>query len=143
MSGDPVNGLSVQQHPDRIFGPGCETAVNPGNANQYIKVQCFTPTNPSTQYGDAGRNTLIGPGLVAFDFSLFKTIPLKKISESSDVQFRMECFNCTNRVNLAPPVFHNEIMDGSGTGTLNPDAGLITSTTTTSRQIQLALKLSW
>ena len=143
MSGDPLNALSVQQHPDRIFGPGCTTAVNPGNANQYIKLECFTPPNPSTQYGDAGRNTLIGPGLIALDFSLFKTIPLKKISESSDLQFRMECFNCTNRVNLSPPVAHNEIMDGSGTGALNPSAGQITTTTTTSRQIQLALKLSW
>src|ERR1700730_326538 len=143
MSGDPLNALTVQQHPDRIFGPGCTTAVNPGNANQYIKLECFTPPNPSTQYGDAGRNTLIGPGLIALDFSLFKTIPLKEISESSDVQFRMECFNCTNRVNLSPPVAHNEIMDGSGTGALNPSAGQITTTTTTSRQIQLALKLSW
>ena len=141
VNGDPLNGLSVQQHPDRIFGPGCETRVNPGNANQYIKLQCFTPPDPSTRYGDAGRNTLIGPGLIALDFSLFKTIPLKKISESSDLQFRMECFNCTNRVNLSPPVFNNVIMDEVG----NPvtGAGLITSTTTTSRQIQLALKLTW
>jgi Carboxypeptidase regulatory-like domain/TonB-dependent Receptor Plug Domain len=141
VNGDPLNGLSVQQHPDRIFGPGCATGVNPGNASQYIKLQCFTPPNPSTQYGDAGRNTLIGPGLIALDFSLFKTIPLKKISESSDVQFRMECFNCTNRVNLSPPVFNNVIMDEVGNPV--PDAGLITSTTTTSRQIQLALKLTW
>jgi hypothetical protein len=141
VDGDPLNGLTVQQRPDRVFGPGCETRVNPGNAQQYIKLECFTPPNPSTQYGNAGRNTLIGPGLIALDFSLFKTIPLKKISESSDVQFRMECFNCTNRVNLSPPVFTNDIMDNLG----NPiaHAGRIDSTTTTSRQIQLALKLSW
>jgi hypothetical protein len=141
VDGDPLNGLSVQQRPDRVFGPGCETRVNPGNAQQYIKLECFTPPNPSTQYGNAGRNTLIGPGLIALDFSLFKTIPLKKISESSDVQFRMECFNCTNRVNLSPPVFTNDIMDALGNPIAN--AGRIDSTTTTSRQIQLALKLSW
>jgi len=141
MDGDPLGGLTVQQRPDRVFGPGCTTRVNPGNAQQYIKLECFTPPNPSTQYGNAGRNTLIGPGLMALDFSLFKTIPLKKISESSDVQFRMECFNCTNRVNLSPPVFYNDIMDYLGNPITN--AGLITSTTTTSRQIQLALKLTW
>ena len=149
MTGDPVNGLSVEQVPDRILGPGCETRVNPGNANQYIKLECFKAPNPSNQYGDAGRNTLIGPGLVALDFSLFKTIPLKKISESSDLQFRMECFNCTNRVNLSPPVFNNAILNGdlssNGDNYGGPvtNAGLITSTTTTSRQIQLALKLTW
>ena len=141
ISGDPLNGLSVQQRPNRIFGPGCATRVNPGNAQQYIKLECFTPPNPSTQYGNAGRNTLIGPGLVAFDFSLFKSIPVKKISESFDAQFRAECFNCTNRVNLSPPVFNNTIMDNMGNPV--PGAGLITSTTTTSRQIQLALKLTW
>ena len=141
ISGDPLGGLRVQQHPDRIFGGDCATAVNPGNAMQYIKLQCFTPPNPSTQYGDAGRNTLIGPGLVALDFSLYKNIPVKKISESSNVQFRFECFNCTNRINLNPPVDFNVIMDG--TGNLAPGAGLIDSTSTTSRQIQLALKLSW
>lgn len=141
MDGDPLGGLTVQQRPDRVFGPGCDTRVNPGNALQYIKLECFTPPNPSTQYGNAGRNTLIGPGLIALDFSLFKTIPLKKISESSDMQFRMECFNCTNRINLSPPVFNNDIFDYLGNPITN--AGLITSTTTTSRQIQLALKLSW
>ena len=141
MDGDPLGGLSVQQHPNRVSGPGCANPVNPGNAQHYIKLECFAPPNPSTQYGNAGRNTLIGPGLIALDFSLFKTIPLKKISESSDVQFRMECFNCTNRVNLSPPGFNNDIMDYLGHPINN--AGLITSTTTTSRQIQLALKLSW
>jgi hypothetical protein len=141
MDGDPLGGLTVQQRPNRVFGPGCDTRVIPGNALDYIKLDCFTPPNPSTQYGNAGRNSLIGPGLIALDFSLFKTIPLKKISESSDLQFRMECFNCTNRVNLSPPVFNNDLMDYLG----NPinNAGLITSTTTTSRQIQLALKLSF
>jgi hypothetical protein len=145
MTGDPVNGLSVEQVPDRISGPGCETRVNPGNANQYVKLECFKAPNPSTRYGDAGRNTLIGPGLVDFDFSMFKTIPLKKISESSDLQFRMECFNCTNRVNLSPPVSNNAILSGdpSTYGSPVTNAGLITTTTTTSRQIQLALKLTW
>ncbi len=141
ISGDPLNALKTQQHPDRISGSGCATGVNLANANQYIKVECFTPPNPSTQYGDAGRNSLIGPGLVALDFSLFKNIPIKKISEASNLQFRAECFNCTNRVNLSPPVDHNVIFDALG----NPvtGAGLIDSTSTTSRQIQLALKLSF
>jgi hypothetical protein len=141
LSGDPVNGLKIQQHPDRIFGGSCANPVNPGNAEQYIKLECFTPPNPSTQYGDAGRNTLRGPGLAELDFSLYKNIRVKKISESSNVQFRFECFNCTNRVNLSPPVDHNTIMNNKGK-VVNL-AGLIDGTSTTSRQIQLALKLTW
>ena len=79
--------------------------------------------------------------LIAFDFSMFKNIPIKRMSEATNLQFRFECFNCTNRVNLSPPVDNNVIMDK--TGNLVPFAGLIDSTTTTSRQIQLALKLTW
>jgi hypothetical protein len=141
MSGDPLNALKTQQHPNWNRGSGCSTGVNVGNAEDYINLRCFTPPNPSTQYGNAGRNTLIGPGLVALDFSMFKNIPIKKMSESSNLQFRVECFNCTNRVNLNPPVDNNVVFDALGNSVNG--AGLIDSTSTTSRQIQLALKLSW
>src|SRR5207247_724755 len=50
-----------------------------------------------------GRNTLIGPGLVNFDFSAFKNNYISKISESFNVQFRTEFFNLFNRANFAPP----------------------------------------
>jgi hypothetical protein len=44
---------------------------------------------------NAGRNSVIGPGL--FDFSLFKNNYFPKISESFNVQFRVEFFNILNR----------------------------------------------
>src|SRR3989441_2528103 len=53
--------------------------------------------------GNLGRNTLIGPGLVNFDFSAFKNNYIPKISESFNVQFRTEFFNIFNRANFAPP----------------------------------------
>jgi hypothetical protein len=71
----------------------------------------------------------------------FLTRPIKKLSEASNLQFRVESFNCTNRVNLSPPVDQNVIFDALGN--LVTGAGLIDSTSTTSRQIQLALKLSF
>src|ERR1019366_45962 len=36
------------------------------------RLQRFAVPNPITLRGNLGRNTLIGPGLVNFDFSLFK-----------------------------------------------------------------------
>jgi len=143
VAGDPLgmNNGDPYQYPDRVVGPGCASGVNPGNPNQYVKLQCFIPPNPSTRLGNGGRNTLSGPGLVDLDFSLFKNIPIKKISDDFKVQFRAEFFNVLNRANFQSPNDNRTIMNPDGTAI--PFAGAIDLTNTTSRQIQLALKLSW
>ena len=74
-----------------------------------------------------------GPGLADVDLSLFKRIA---VTERMNLQFRAECFNIQNRANFATP---NLIMFSSGV--VSPSAGLISSTVTTSRQIQFGLKL--
>jgi hypothetical protein len=93
--------------------------------------------------GNAGRNILIGPGLSNLDVSVFKNNPVKRISETFNVQFRAEFFNVLNHANFAVPVMpdHTDLFDSTGTrlGT----AGVLTSTTTTAREIQFALKLVW
>jgi hypothetical protein len=92
-------------------------------------------------HGNAGRNTLIGPGLTSLDFSLFKNNYIKKISEKFNIQFRAEIFNILNHANFAPPTtpVNTDIFDG--TGTLSPGAGVLTRTTTTAREIQFAIKV--
>jgi hypothetical protein len=91
--------------------------------------------------GNLGRNTVIGPGLANLDFSLFKNDRIRSISESCSVQFRAEFFNVFNRANFASPNDNRIVFDQ--TGSPISSAGLITSTQTPSRQIQLALKLIW
>src|SRR6266568_4903646 len=127
--------------PNLSAGPGCSTPVNPGNPVTYIKTQCFTVPNPITLRGNLGRNTLIGPGLVNFDFSVFKNNYIKRISDRFNAQFRAEFFNVVNHTNFSPPLDHRNIFDSSGAPIA--DAGLITSTQTPSRQIQFAVKLIW
>jgi hypothetical protein len=159
--GDPLglNSSDPWDYPNRLSGPGCSSLVNPGNPNNYIKTQCFTvPTAPSqafySQYcdpsfayptcinlrGNAGRNILIGPGLANLDFSLAKNT---RVGESLNVQFRAEAFNVFNRANFQVPglITGTDIFDSNA----NPNlaAGQLTSTTTSSRQIQLGLKLIW
>jgi hypothetical protein len=93
--------------------------------------------------GNAGRNILPGPGLVNLDFSLFKNNPVRRISETFNVQFRAEIFNILNHANFALPVEpdNTDVFDNTGapTGT----EGLLTKTITSSRQIQFALKVVW
>jgi hypothetical protein len=153
-------------YPNRLGGSACQSLVNPGNPNNYIKLQCFSlPTAPVSMQsqcapfnapdspppagqtycanllGNEGRNSLIGPGLTEFDMSLFKTMPVKRISETFNVQFRTEVFNILNHANFNPPTSHNTLFNGDGASIAG--AGVIDSTSTTSRQIQFALKIIW
>ena len=161
-----LNNTDPFDFPARVQGPGCHSAVNPGNPDNYIKLECFgLPTAPASMAAqcatltgaaspppsgqvycsnllvNAGRNTLTGPGLVNFDMSLFKNNPVKRISETFNVQFRTEFFNLLNRPNFSPPTDNNLIFDGSGAPV--GGAGLVDLTSTTSRQIQFAVKIVW
>jgi hypothetical protein len=84
---------------------------------------------------------LIGPGVSKLDFSVFKNNRVKRISENFNVQFRAEFFNILNRANFASPTDNSTVFDHLGSPISS--AGLITSTQTTSRQIQLAVKFIW
>ncbi len=142
-SGDVLGqgNQSLFDVPNRLNLTGCGTPVNTGNPIQYIKLGCFALANPSTLFGNAGRNELIGPGVVNADVSLFKNFGLRKISEAARLQFRAEAFNLPNRVNFAPPTANNKLFDTKG-APVN-FAGQITALSTPSREIQFGLKLLW
>ena len=158
--------------PDRLTGAGCDTATNPGNPNNYINTQCFgIPSAPNMAFwtancdptppigpkgakvavpfpqcfnlrGNAGRNILRGPGLVNLDTSLFKNNSFRRISETFNAQLRFEVFNIFNHANFQlPPITNDNIFTAAGG--LDPNGGVLTSTVTTSRQLQLALKIIW
>jgi hypothetical protein len=99
------------------------------------------PGSCANLMGNAGRNTVIGPGLATFDFSLFKNNYIKKISESFNVQFRAEFFNILNRANFSTPFANEALFDQ--TGSPIGGAGALTQTSTPAREIQFALKVIW
>jgi len=109
--------------------------------SQYLPSTCVGTTlckagdpNYRTGYlGNLGFDTLVGPGLATLDFSLLKNF---KVTESKRFQFRAEFFNLTNRVNFFLP----NATPFLSSGLPDPTAGKITSTRTTARQIQMALK---
>jgi hypothetical protein len=92
-------------------------------------------------YGNLGRDTVIGPALKDFDFSVVKNIPFK---ESKSVQFRAEAFNVFNRANFnRPGPVTTSINLFTPSGDRITSAATIRSTLTDSRQIQLGLKLTF
>jgi hypothetical protein len=141
VGGDPLgtNDNSPYAFPDRITGPGCQSAVNPGDPVHYIKTSCFSPPNPLTLLGNAKRNSLRGPRLTTLDFSVFKNNYIRSISETFNIQFRAELFNAFNHANFLPPLDNNTIFDSSGAAVSS--AGFIDGTASTSRQVQFAIKV--
>ena len=122
----------------------CSSLVNPGNPDQYIKLECFSDPGLGN-LGNLSRNALTGPGVTNLDFSLFKNQAVKAISENFKVQFRVEMFNALNHANFAlPDVTQFTIFSGgTAAATQQPIAGTgrLTRTATPSRQIQFGLKL--
>jgi hypothetical protein len=89
----------------------------------------FTPNVPGN-FGNAGRNSLIGPKYFTVDFSAHKEF---RIRETHQLQFRLEAFNVLNH-----PVWGIPNANVTSTG-----FGTITGTAVSMRQMQLALKYSF
>jgi hypothetical protein len=67
---------------------------------QWLKASAFT-ANASGTFGNAGRNSLEGPGYVDLDLALIRKF---KLWEFGDLQFRAEAFNALNHTNFMNPV---------------------------------------
>jgi hypothetical protein len=140
IGGDPLGlkGTDVNGWPDYV--PGCKIE-NPADPLHYINTACFTLPNPLTRLGNAGRNIATGPSLFNLDLAAYKNIPITAISEGFRVQLRAEFFNILNHTNFAAPLANNQVFNQAG-GAIGA-AGQITSTQTSSRQIQLGIRLNW
>jgi hypothetical protein len=88
-------------------------------------------------FGNVGRGSFQGPGLVNVDTSLFKRIAL---NERWNLQVRTEVFNLLNHANFDMP---NPVAFAGAA--ISPSAGAITETSSTGngRQIQFALRLEF
>jgi len=136
LSFNPSNNGDTRNPVRPSLNPAFSGPVILGSPNQYFNPNAFL-VPPNGTYGNLGRDTFTGPGLTTLDLSLLKNT---KITEKLYLQFRAEFFNALNRANFNTP---NLIVFTSAAGVPSPTAGVITSTSTTSRQIQFGLKLIW
>ena len=139
LSYNPSNNGDTRNPVRPFANPAFTGPVILGKADKWFNPNAFlapanTPANGGF-YGNVGRDTLIGPGLATWDFSVLKDTPIR---ERLNLQFRAEIFNLLNRANFNLP--NAVVFTPSG---VSPTAGAITSTSTTSRQVQFGLKLLW
>ncbi len=152
IAGDPLGLLSADTYafPNRV--PNCNPVDSSfkSHALHYLSTSCFTfpasnlPANTTVPrlLGNSGRNTVSGPGLTDLDLAFFKNNPIHRISETSNLQFRWEIFNVANHANFNVPTPSNRQVF-TAAGATNGNFGLLNSTSTPSRQMQLAVKYIW
>jgi hypothetical protein len=138
------------------FIPYNPRTVITGNPNQWFNPNMFhmqpmvpCPNNALLTcgtLGDASRGILRGPSLGDWDSSLVKDTAAPLLGEQGYIEFRAEFFNILNHTNLGMPASAT-VFNGPtsilGAYQQAPLAGVgqITTTATTSRQIQFALKV--
>jgi hypothetical protein len=140
LSYNPSNNGDTRNPVRPFINPDFHGSIILGKPSQWFNPNGFiAPPASSGFFGNLGRDTLIGPGLATWDFSAFKTTT---VHEGLALQFRAEIFNLLNRANFNTPNLITFTSSTSGTKT-SGTAGAITSTSTTSRQVQFGLKLIW
>ncbi|HVB33093.1 MAG TPA: TonB-dependent receptor [Patescibacteria group bacterium] len=123
------------------FVPYNKSSVNTGNPAQWFNPYMFMLQAPG-YLGTASRGMLRSPGLSEWDFSVVKDTALPFLGEAGNLEFRAEFFNILNHANFGfpnPTVFTGTLADSSEAPLST--AGQITNTATTSRQVQMSLKI--
>ncbi len=122
----------VGQRPDLVSGQSADS-ITLGDPARYFDSTSFTL--PVAGFlGNLGRGTLRSPSLFFVDLAVHKTL---WANERHALNLRAEMFNVTNHPNFQVP--SGRALFTSSGGRIG-SAGRITQTSTTSRQVQLALR---
>jgi hypothetical protein len=121
VPGVQANLPSDQRSPEHWF-----------NAAAFVPVPATDPVTGLPRFGNAGRNTLVGPGLAAIDASLAKVFRLRENGLAAT--FRLEAFNLFNHPNYDLP--QSNISQTNLVGVIN-------NTTVDARQVQFAFRVDF
>ena len=92
-----------------------------------------SPGRRAFRYGNGGRNTIEGPGVINLDVSLRRVL---QVRDEETLEVRLEAFNSLNRANFNPRVRDGITQFGT------PEFGVV-GRALAGRQLQLALKYSF
>ena len=121
------------QTPDQIKDT-VEQFGNVGDDGTFFDTSAFARVT-EVRFGNVGRNTMRGPGVVNLDLSLFRTF---KLTEQFHLQFRAEAFNVTNTPHFAIP--ESNINDSNFGKVLSTDGDTAIGR---SREFRFGLRLSF
>ena len=107
-----------------------------GGPDLYFDPCSFSVPLPGA-IGNVGRNTFIAPSVFNMDISLQREFLL---DAKRRLQFRVDIFNLPNHPNFTSP---SPVVFSGRSGNRTSTAGRISKTSTTSRQLQFALRFSF
>jgi len=99
---------------------------NIGAGQSYFDPLAFRAVTDA-RFGNAGYNSLRGPRVINFDFSLYRQF---KLSEGMTLQFRAEAFNLTNTPHFGNPNANVSNLQLNADGTIRNLGGFSSITTT-------------
>ena len=91
VRGNPANNGNFSR-PNVVAGVDPHLSGGQRDPERWFNTDAFVSNN-EYEYGNAGRNILLGPGLANWDFAVYKRFA---IAEGHSLQFRFEAFNFTN-----------------------------------------------
>ncbi|MCW5978734.1 MAG: TonB-dependent receptor [Bryobacteraceae bacterium] len=156
-SGQPLTAFVQRNRSRSLWSPSIAPGVGfdrpsmaPGRTHQDAVLggpdRYFDPSafilQPAGTLGNLGRGALIGPDLRILNFAMLKNFKPAKLGDSTNIQFRAEFFNLFNHTNFSSP----GLIAFAGAQDREPplpSLGRIRSTVTSSRQIQLGLRMSF
>ncbi len=97
-SGNSLNLPGSSQQADQVK-PDVQILGGAGRGLSFFDPFAFRPLTEA-RFGTSGINTLRGPGIVNWDFGVFREFA---VAEGWKVQFRMESFNFSNTPHFANP----------------------------------------
>jgi hypothetical protein len=97
-SGNSLNLPGSSQQADQVKS-SVQKLGGVGRGQSYFDPLAFRPVT-AARFGTSGINTLRGPGIVNWDFGIFRQFD---VTERWKVQFRMEAFNFSNTPHFANP----------------------------------------
>ncbi|HEY1215553.1 MAG TPA: carboxypeptidase regulatory-like domain-containing protein [Bryobacteraceae bacterium] len=129
--GDTANaGTALGENPVRANVTGKPVFTSgTRNATTWFNPAAFAAP-PAYTFGNAGRNSVAGPGMETVDVSVVRSFP---IGDALRLETRGEFFNALNHTNLGTP---NRFVNTAGFGS-------ITEVSTPGRQIQLSARLTF
>jgi hypothetical protein len=139
-SGTSLNAPGNLQTADQVK-PTVEKIGKIGPGESFYDPLAFRAIT-DVRFGSTGRNILTGPGIVNFDFSLFRTFAL---SEKFKLEFKAESFNFTNTPHFLNPASNVSNMSLNTDGTIRNLGNFlsVTAAQNDERQFRFGLRLSF
>jgi hypothetical protein len=129
---------------DRPSATSVSPYLDSPSPSRYWNPAAFFEAPPG-QFGNVGRNAIIGPGIVGFDAEIHKVFQMP-YKETHRLQFRFEAFNALNHPNWGMPslnILSGAAQPGQPATAAHQNFGVVSSTSGAMRQLQLGLKYSF